>query len=566
MTRETKVGLVVCGSFLCLVGVVLVCKFREGDPGTVAAGAQASVEEVVTGLDGAKPPATPPGPDQSTIVPVNGEEHLKLVSPVQQAVALGTGDQGQSSAGPNSQPPPPPPPASSMPMTQEPPAAAPALPTATPPPAPMPAPPAPPAPPQAAQGQTGSLFPVIPMPPAQEAPTPAPAPASATQEGTPAPAAPPSPTATEKTTTTEPPPAPASPLASPLPPPPIAPPAETQLPPPPPPAPGFAPTTSDVKPMTGDGKPAPVAPLPTDSTPPAPASPSSTPPAPDSPAPRAATSPTITLVPTPAEPPTAPPPSPPPPVAPAVGVSLGGPIAPAVSGPPTQGVAPPLATDAPPPGTQLAQVTPRQGAMPPVGAPATTSTPPITVPGSATIQPRPVNPAAQVESFDEEAYRCKPGDTFEAISQRYYHTDKYARALLMFNRTHPMAGEGLQHNPPLLQVGQSVYIPPLSILEKRYGGHVQDLTPLPPTQQPLAGSPAVGTPLTPSGAGTSVRKYRVGGNGEWMRDIAQRTLGNRDRWTEIYRLNPNNRPDAPVPGNTVLNLPAEARIEPQNMP
>src|SRR5204863_7655258 len=127
----------------------------------------------------------------------------------------------------------------------------------------------------------------------------------------------------------------------------------------------------------------------------------------------------------------------------------------------------------------------------------TATAPPITVPGSATIQPRPANPAAQVESFDEEAYRCKPGDTFEAISQRYYHTDKYARALLMFNRSHPMAGEGLQQNPPLLQVGQSVYIPPLSILEKRYGGHVQDLTPLPPAQQPPAGSANAGAPLTP---------------------------------------------------------------------
>src|SRR5207237_7297112 len=33
MTHETKAGLVVSGSFLCLVAVVLVCKLKEKDPG-----------------------------------------------------------------------------------------------------------------------------------------------------------------------------------------------------------------------------------------------------------------------------------------------------------------------------------------------------------------------------------------------------------------------------------------------------------------------------------------------------------------------------------------------------
>jgi nucleoid-associated protein YgaU len=203
--------------------------------------------------------------------------------------------------------------------------------------------------------------------------------------------------------------------------------------------------------------------------------------------------------------------------------------------------------------------------MPPVGAPPGASTPPITVQGTTTTQPRPVSAAPQVESFDEEAYRCKPGDTFESISQRFYHTDKYARALLLFNRSHPMVSEGLQQNPPLIQVGQSVYIPPLSILEKRYSGHVQDLTPLPATQtRPVP--PAAGSPVPAPGGDSTVRKYRVGSNGEWMRDIARTTLGNGDRWTDVYRLNPGFKPDMPVPANTVLSLPAEARVAPTNMP
>ena len=33
-------------------------------------------------------------------------------------------------------------------------------------------------------------------------------------------------------------------------------------------------------------------------------------------------------------------------------------------------------------------------------------------------------------------------------------------------------------------------------------------------------------------------------------EIAQQTLGDRGRWSEIYRLNPNLRPELPVPGGT----------------
>ena len=88
MTRETKVGLVVSASFLCLVGVVLVCKFREGDSGKAPANPQANADEVVTSPDAAK---TAAAPDQPKIVPVKNEEpHLQTVPagpPPRQAAA-----------------------------------------------------------------------------------------------------------------------------------------------------------------------------------------------------------------------------------------------------------------------------------------------------------------------------------------------------------------------------------------------------------------------------------------------------------------------------------------------
>ena len=51
-----------------------------------------------------------------------------------------------------------------------------------------------------------------------------------------------------------------------------------------------------------------------------------------------------------------------------------------------------------------------------------------------------------------------------------------------------------------------------------------------------------------------------------MLDIARRTLGNPDRWREIYRLNQNYRPETVVPANAVLNLPPDARVDPDHQP
>jgi nucleoid-associated protein YgaU len=211
--------------------------------------------------------------------------------------------------------------------------------------------------------------------------------------------------------------------------------------------------------------------------------------------------------------------------------------------------------------------------MPPVGAPGV-QTPPITV-GPPIAHARPPLNVPQVDSFDEEMYRSKAGDTLKSISARFFGTEKYEQALLMFNRAHPMVAEGLQQVPPVLTPGTVVYIPPAKILEKRYGSVVQDLTPLRNDAKP---SP-LGTPTTmiaqpkiqlqtqPQPQPQSVwRKYKVRGAGEYMLDIAHRTLGNRDRWREILKLNQHFQPNVPVPANEVLNLPPDAKIDGDHAP
>jgi hypothetical protein len=258
---------------------------------------------------------------------------------------------------------------------------------------------------------------------------------------------------------------------------------------------------------------------------------------------------------------------------------------------------------------------------PPIAAPlppAVGSAPPpaVTLPSA----PSPVQ-APQVESYDEQAYKCQPGDTLRSISNRFYHNEKYERALLLFNRAHPMATEAIRHDPPELTPGTVVFIPQIGVLEKRYAAAIPGLVPLAPVTQtapapapvppapsssipsavPPAAVPAPAQPPSPTPSiqppaspptspatqppattaapsavqpaetnptppAATLRAYKVRGNGETFREIAQRTLGNPERWAEIYQLNRSFNPASPLPAGAPLWLPSDAHVEPADMP
>jgi hypothetical protein len=179
---------------------------------------------------------------------------------------------------------------------------------------------------------------------------------------------------------------------------------------------------------------------------------------------------------------------------------------------------------------------------------------------------RPAIPAPpRVESFDEEEYRLKAGDTFESISTHFYRTPKYAAALALFNRNHPLAPIGMRQDQPVLQPGQPVFIPPTRILEKRHGASIPDLPPLSPTGTPNVERSSNAPPNTGTQSAGN-KQYRVAGNGEMFRSIALRTLKNGDRWNDIYRLNRQYDPARPIPTGTVLILPPDAEVEPAIQP
>jgi hypothetical protein len=203
--------------------------------------------------------------------------------------------------------------------------------------------------------------------------------------------------------------------------------------------------------------------------------------------------------------------------------------------------------------------------------------PPIAAPSASRLAP--VSATPQVDSYDEETYRLKPGDSFRTISQAKYYTEKYERALMLWNRNHPRASDGARQDPPVLQPGQDVYIPPIRMLEKYYPEEGAEppsaAPPAPPPPPAPTGSVGLDTPRMPNGApivaaapsaparpAAGVEKsYRVRGSGEMLLTIARQTLGNGDRWVEIYQLNPRYDPKQPIPGGSVLRLPKDARVE-----
>lgn len=116
-------------------------------------------------------------------------------------------------------------------------------------------------------------------------------------------------------------------------------------------------------------------------------------------------------------------------------------------------------------------------------------------------------------------YRVEPNDNYWRISEKFYGTGAYFKALAEHNRKQI-------ENPERLQVGERIEIPAEADLQANYG----DLCPKP-------------SHLATPGSGTIPVSYAAGGRtyvveeGDTLFDIARHELGSPARWKEIYDLN-----------------------------
>lgn len=609
IARETKAGLVVSCSFMCLVGVVLYSRLTE--KGVAAASTESGPQSALAPPD---PTPTPQRTAEARVQPVSGT--LPALEPPPNGLQLASNTDTTGTHRVPDAPPAPMAVPTANPEKEKPAAGGP---PAVPPPAPPPggdnnahantenkngAVAAPPAPMTAGHGDTGPApvgqgNPPAPAPVAAAVPAPdpvhpggiqgfaVPAPPAGSPSGVPgAPANPaptpnPAPAPTPSTGGFELSPPPSNHGAGQ--PPPVPPPTGAAVMPTPAPAPtamgGFAlPETSTAHgtATTPPGAAAGTNPAPAPAPTPTPTALGNPPPAPSMPTPTH----DVGAVPPPIAPPSATMPAPaptpgaggegfnvPPPAsvpAPAMAMPAPPPVNPA-SLAPVPAAIPNTQTGAPSPDSNLRSATPpnpapgngqlaqatgeNRGMLPFGGGSASVVTTPMIAGGYGQVPTQ----TPQVDSYDEQIHRTRPGDSFAAISQQYYEgSDRYAQALLQFNRNHPMAAPGLAQDPVQLKPEQMVFIPPKRILEKYYASSLT--------------APAAAQTGPGSMAAASDRFYKVRAGGERFRDIAQRTLRDPERWNEIYQRNLAYNPAFAVPAGTMLKLPGDATIAPEDIP
>lgn len=229
-----------------------------------------------------------------------------------------------------------------------------------------------------------------------------------------------------------------------------------------------------------------------------------------------------------------------------------------------------------------APITPPVGAQPPGTVdPINVKTIPV-VDAPEFIKPKPAVKGTLVETFTCDASTL----TFAAISKKMYHSEGYADALLLFNRQnpHPNTPTSIYQNPPVLQVGSVVRIPKTVDLEASFPTAIKHLNPSvsasPPAVKPPVVAKTPGIDVNPPAAPLSPPSVPIkvvdGGGKGWQEpvaagatyqvkadamifQIAHDTLGDGKRWSEIYRLNPSIDTRYPIRAGTMLKMPPGAR-------
>lgn len=210
---------------------------------------------------------------------------------------------------------------------------------------------------------------------------------------------------------------------------------------------------------------------------------------------------------------------------------------------------------------------PKPPTVPPVPVvPETGPKPPSELPATLGPRPAPADPLdVRVDSYDEDWYYCKPGDTLESISQKFYYTPKYEQALRQYNldRNYKLI---FRQEKPNLPPGEVVKVPPARILERSYPTLIPGFR----SRTSDSASPTVSAPGRTSGNAAAVpgdnsgtnfdgigspRVYTVRRDGMTLRDIAREELRDENQWTRIFNLNRQWNPSAPLPVGTSVYLP-----------
>lgn len=202
-------------------------------------------------------------------------------------------------------------------------------------------------------------------------------------------------------------------------------------------------------------------------------------------------------------------------------------------------------------------VTPKPDFKPPVpnfDPPGGLGTPAAFTKPGGTTEVKPLVPESTPKTdFDVDLYDPKANDSYESISQEYYNDKRFATALRAFNRNMPLQG------------GRLVEVPPIHVLKKRFANQPGGVVPSgaigassSAPQWGPASERSDPVPARATGAGRAT--FVVPTGGMTMKAIARFTLGNEQRWSDIYGMNPHLRPDDVLPAGTEVRMPSDARL------
>ena len=201
---------------------------------------------------------------------------------------------------------------------------------------------------------------------------------------------------------------------------------------------------------------------------------------------------------------------------------------------------------APESGTPLPPITsqPNPVVMPPTIEPMTSDIRPISIMIPA-VQPAPPSTAPASTSLVPPIY--SPG--IQPINPTDVPTIKRTMPTVT-----PTAYSSDQPAPPPPSVPSVVAGPPTVQLQPPPVPADPVVIPPPLTATREPGEP----PLAPQPG--PVVQYHVRQGGEYLKEIARKTLGNSERWVEVGRLNPNLSAEARLSTGTLVRLPADACI------
>jgi hypothetical protein len=206
-------------------------------------------------------------------------------------------------------------------------------------------------------------------------------------------------------------------------------------------------------------------------------------------------------------------------------------------------------------------------AVPPIGSVPPIAPPTPSAPNGFSPVPPIQSPQPTVKTDAPARYICQGNETYAAISTRQYGSPNFARALEEYNRDLPGAPDNLRAFQPRLTPGTVVLIPSQNLLHDQYGRFVSASpvqVPSTPTSRPVGTDISVGAPTpfapkspTSPAADAGVITYRVPTEGLYLSQIAERQLGSPLRWIDIYRLNPGLQPEQPLRPGVEIRIPAK---------